>query len=69
MGSSSNQCVAPMLPKKMPSAPKIIFGLACIATVGTASYAVMSRSIDKDWVESSRKPQADYPMQHVGSLK
>ena len=53
-----------MLPKKMPSAPKIIFGLACIATVGTASYAVMSRSIDKDWNESvSRLPTStDGPM-------
>ena len=57
MGSSAIHCVAPMLPKKMPGAPKIIFGLACIATVGTASYAVMSRSIDKDWVsDSSGKP-------------
>ena len=37
-----------MLPRKMPNAPKIIFGLACVATIGTASYAVMSRSIDKD---------------------
>ena len=27
--------------------PAVIFGLAVVATIGTASYAVMSRSIDK----------------------
>ena len=40
--------LAAMVPRKMPNAPKIIFGLACIASVCTATYAIMSRSIDKD---------------------
>eukprot|EP00435_Cladocopium_sp_Y103_P058871 s83_g20.t2 len=35
-------------PPKKTNVPAVIFGFAVLATIGTASYAVMSRSIDKE---------------------
>ncbi|CAL1165657.1 unnamed protein product [Cladocopium goreaui] len=35
-------------PPKKTNIPAVIFGFAVLATIGTASYAVMSRSIDKE---------------------
>eukprot|EP00438_Fugacium_kawagutii_P012591 Skav201292 [mRNA] locus=scaffold37:124161:124745:+ [translate_table: standard] len=35
-------------PSKKTNVPAVIFGFAILATIATASYAVMSRSIDKE---------------------
>lgn len=39
--------LAMIRPPKKTNIPAVIFGFAVLATIGTASYAVMSRSIDK----------------------
>ena len=43
----SHFCFAMIRPPKKTNTPAVIFGFAVLATIGTASYAVMSRSIDK----------------------
>ena len=50
--------VAMIRPPKKTNIPAVIFGFAVLATIGTASYAVMSRSIDKElgaWPRSFHK--------------